>query len=835
MREGLEKASLDMNLGGDIGFRSITRNYDVGALKSHTPCSVTPSFKRVIEEEISSTQYFMNQRGLGYPSLQDYSPFDAERINYARELLKSINTEGSQRDYPIVSRMMRMYDANNTERRRLGYMDAVSIGVTDLLATDRLDSLTLNAFECRDKSGKTISCMQKLIEVSRDLNNTRKNPRKQMKAIGYRDEYSSQAIGYRDEYSSLFAIKDMYKSNMCDAADGSGKRSCLEFVFEKMMNDGTQVPMDVYIAIMSNRDFTKYADTVINVGSGNIALRDVVCQNVKLFDLGDYLVKTKTLGNVGNNRPRFDNLAANLHSMCKGCDKIKDPLDKRLCMDADLFDENGGFLAGKEMNHTSVNEKGQSYGGYSYNYSRWANDYAKDPEASMSHFRYRGSDDIFGLAGVYRVTYDPSKLGLAVNVDRFDYESVVRELVFPAIERTVGKRLSRFKKYHDVQIETYTLDRDDPTNYKISVYFTHRDESGNQHDAVETYNIPEMFSKGGLISSDDMKKTVIRTKDIADSIRRISTMKSSESKDNVLTMTISNRPSDFMRASTGQPWTSCMGFRQFPGLGGLNRALLTKMNLGSYIAFVSGDDLDGGWKARMILVPSMEHPMEVVNGSPTNMFRIEEPYGLPQFTAVMQAALRIIMRENGYNAPGSYSREAHGGRQIEEYIYNSSNPNNFADSVTRRGGSYGDQGTGSRGGRRRAALMEELWDESLSKCIEKVASGTAFSVGSRSFKKEEDCGFFLDEKISKHEMSSAYVKTLFSKGLLSKDLERNYRHTVGNDEDGDSYFFFGYDGILDPTHVITTVDDKSLEYSKKLVSVEKIKPLTTVRGRGVPV
>lgn len=805
----LSEAALEMNIT-EVGFLDVASEYDLGSIRSHVPSFATPAFKKVIQDDIVTTQMFADL-DLG-PGIT----FTPDRSGYSRELMKSI-TDGTSRETPIVSRIMKLYDANAPYFA--DYSDYGNVGVTELLSQSRTDNLSLAVYECKDAySGKTISCMQKLVDVSAELSvkRGRLNP-----------------SGYKNEYASLFSMRDMYSPTMCEA--GGTKRSCLEYVFENLANGGVELDMSAYVAVMSSKGFSKYSDVVVKTKAyGDITMRDLVCKNVTLFDLADYMVKSKTMAAVGNSRPRLDHLAVSLHSMCNGCDKIKDPLDKRICYDADCFNEHGGFLADKDKRHTYVNEQNQDYGGYNYDGSKWANEYAKDPESAMSQFRYGAKEDLFGLAGVYTVTYDPSKSGISnIQSGKFDYPGVVMNTILPSMRRSVGKTLKRYKTLSDVKILDFDIDNSEEGNYKAIAKYEGVDGEGRRITEMVTSPIPDLFAKGGLLSSDYMKSMVIKRRGVMDAIRKISTMKSSNVTENTMTLVISNRPADFMRASTGQPWTSCMGFRQYPGNSSLNRSLLTKMNLGAYVAYAAGHELENGWKARMIMVPGMDFPNEPTDrGDVTNIFRVEEPYGLKSYTTVMQSALGIILRENGYNYPGSYSAGAHGDMSLESYIYN--DPRAYGDK-TRRGGTRGRFEGGSHGGTRRNMLMGEIWREATSKCLEKLLKGEAFTLGAGAepFDAVEDCDYFRNRAIPKQglypEPTEEEVESMWAGGVLSKDLARNFRHTVGTTSD--MSFFSGYDGVTNVDMIMKEISDAKLDVFKKHVTVTKVRPLATVRGR----
>jgi hypothetical protein len=266
------------------------------------------------------------------------------------------------------------------------------------------------------------------------------------------------------------------------------------------------------------------------------------------------------------------------------------------------------------------------------------------------------------------------------------------------------------------------------------------------------------------------------------------------------------------------------------------------MNLGAYMCYVAGDELENEWRARCIMVPTMDYPDEPTKlGGTTNQFQIEESYGLPAFYDPMRSALGIILREHGYNDEGSYNREAHGGRYQNAYIYNDSDSDRYTDRITRRGGSYGTLGTGAQGGTRYNMLTKEIWDEASARCLEKILSGS-FMMSSDGAQKEfstaEDCEFFSENTVLPRGKTTYVVPSynlaeeMNEIGLLSKDLFRNYRHVMGTPET--ISFMFGYNGAMHDELNIHEISNDDLRRMKSMVTVEKVKPLTTVRGRNAP-
>ena len=288
-----------------------------------------------------------------------------------------------------------------------------------------------------------------------------------------------------------------------------------------------------------------------------------------------------------------------------------------------------------------------------------------------------------------------------------------------------GRNYADTKIREDVTIVDFDIDVNIENNYKILTHITFKDRDGNEKQDTIVSTIPELFSKGGILSSDEMKSAIMYTRTIRDDINRIATMAVSKKEENEFELVISNRPADFLRASTGQAWTSCMGFRQYPGASGNNRTLLTKMNLGGYVAYLAGNEFDNGWKARVIITPVMDEPNEKhPSGRVTNMFRVDEMYGIKAYFVILRSALGIILREHGYNAPDSYDIRDHGGRGVSTYIFNEGQcRGGYTTTTTRRGGSCGNGEPGAFGGTLFSNITREMWAKSYEKCIERVLAG----------------------------------------------------------------------------------------------------------------
>jgi hypothetical protein len=809
MMANLSVASKEMNITGYSGFQSVSEDYDIGSMKSHSVSYSTPLFRQVLVDDLEVYSKYL-------PMLPDIS-FDREHNTYVRELIKSIDGE-ARREYLIAPRLLKLYDINQQYINT--FADYIAIGIPDIISPDRMESVSLNTFECKNGEGKTISCVQKIVDMVPAM-------------YIYRAESGESQKS--DEFQRLFSLRDMYKPKMCDLGDNN-KISCLEYA---MTHYNTVVPrqlknnMGMYVAMMSNKEFPKYADSVIKTADGKEeTLRSLVCSRVDLFHLSHYLMTSKgSHHNVGDRRPRYDHLALALHSTCSGCDKVKDPLDKRVCVDSDCFK---GFIADTELEHSLTNEKGESYGGYNILVDNWATAYAKDPEFSMSHFKYRGEDDLFGLSGVYDITFDPARLGVVNNVERFDYAKVVEEDIFPAIRRTIGTKFKKFKNLNNVVIKDVILNTDVDNDWAVTAYLHGYDGSNSEVDWSESIPVSEIFTKGRLLGAEDVRGKAVKYKHIENAIKKIATMKTVKKAGGKLTMVISNRPADFLRSSTCQQWTSCMGFRSYPGKSGLNRSLLTKMNMGGYVAYVASDELSPSWMGRMLMTPAMEKP-----GERDSAFIVDQLYGLPQYEGAINSALGVILREHGYNGVGSYNPDAHAGRSPGNYVFNDNKLYMRSDltpamKATRRGG-LSPNDDGGFGGIRLSELSHEARQMAIKNCIERTSAGESILViedprnpeDSYSMRNEGDCKSYLTSEDARpggfyQEMSPHMAMGLFGSGLITKDLAYNIRFSDN---------WISYDGGT-VNHKLDEIDGQTLHRMQDLMSVIKVKDLSTIRGRG---
>ena len=650
------------------GLRSIIINYDIGTEKCHPPSIEFGDLKAEIDEEISDLGVW------GDKIFGDSENDVQKRLRYLKELKESVTAEESPRPMQIAPRLFKLYDATRDRTRfspdygklkshYSSWRNAMKrTGVTDMAQSTRVGGLTLNMFECKDEENRTISCMQKLLDTVK----SESDYRSRLSISGERDE----DLALR----SVFSLPGIFSPGMC-LADGK-KVSCFEYAWPSYSR---YVTPSTYIDILAGKDFKKNKATQVSVknpATGNteeLTLQEAVCRNVSLYDLAEHMHDTRTQHSVTNGRPRFDSQALELYSPCAGCDDIKDPIGKRMCLDRALFD---AYIKPGNSSKTGNN----ALNSHDKQYWEWVNTFVDKPERLYNPFPYHKSDDLFGIAGVYDIEYDPrgytSVASSEHQNDMSKYADAVENSLWPALKRAKGMKFPRFGEYKDVVVEDIVLlprARVLLDDYQIKLAFGGKDKEGKTKKWEQIIPVVDLFTKGGMLNRDDARMYISKYRNVDNAVNLIMTRKNSVGKSDTGTsrikLIISNRPSDFLRASLGQKWTSCMGFKAYKSCG-MNHSLLTYMNLGSYIAFLASDEFSTGWLSRTYVVPAMEKPNDKWGKkSKSNTFLVLKPYGLPDYSQILKESVARVLYENGYNHPGAFFEEKYAGHDAQGFVY----------------------------------------------------------------------------------------------------------------------------------------------------------------------
>jgi hypothetical protein len=760
--EGKEKAIKDtdeldviskrFNLDEDPGYRVMASEYDPGNSKVHSPSKTFGEFKHVLESQLEDYK-------IQFPGNNPPLRPTAEGVRYTQELIRSITSDKSSKEIQIVPKLYKMVDVYSQMFYGGLELDYNRIGIKSMIGSGRPSPLTLNMFECRDvDSGKTISCIQKQIDF-----------------VNWLALHNFSVDAYVDP---VMTYKDLFKPDMCTQLDTGQKMTCMEYAYNRLNKYWDDAS---YISLISRKDFNKIADVKIDTPKGKMNVLDAVCNQSSLRGIAYYLHETKTAATVTNGNPSFDGTALSIYGQRCACADKKTPLDRRICMDTECFNT-----------YVSKNHWSNKYigAGLSKGTKGMLFQEGKVRDAMFPQI-YHDSQDYFNLGGVYEITYKPSEYRIT-STERFNYDDAVLGILFPAIKRVEGMKLARFGDKKNVKIEDITLLSPNPDHedYVIQVVFTEigTGDPGEEKGWIEHYLASTIFLRGGLLNRDDIRMKAIRYKNESDTVEKIMTRGAGASTStSKIKLIISNRPADFMRASTCQDWSSCMNIEN----GMYNSALPFYMSTGGYVAYLASDELAPNWYARSLMIPAMrykrgdKHESGDDDDDPNNTFRVNSVYGISMYKPLLKDAIQIILRDNGYNEPNSFVT----GGDSEEFILNETNIKK---------------------------IKNDIWmnnrKEAYRNCLEKILKGESVNLPNANVATTpEDC-----EKLTKTLKHGGFrMEDIYAKGLIS---DRFFRRFEVMSEWDTSY--------LDAKSIPEEIKSYDLDYSKDKVSIQYLNPIT---------
>lgn len=737
----LKRLSEELNIDKDPGFRRLSGQYDIGSLKVHQPSKMFEAFKPVLDAQL--VDYMVDYTKLDDKHKPPINP-TREAIRYTQDLVRSITSDRLSKETQMVPKIFKMVDVYSNMMHN--YDDYACTGAESILSNegDRKTPVTLNMFECKDvATDKTISCLQKQID-----------------AVKYTSERFHTSSDVSVHVGGVMALKDIFKPEMCTNMETGDKITCLEYAYNNLsdyMSDWS------YVALISRKDFSKVADLEINTDRGKQKLSDVVCKRATINSISNYLESSRASHSVTNGHPTFDGSAMNLIEKCK-CANRKTPLDRRICMDTLCF-------------NSYIDEA-----------SAWTSGYLGDGitetgvRNAMYPQIYHDSRDYFGASGVYDVTYKPSEYRITDN-ERFDYGTAVREVLYPAIKRVKGMKLARLGDKKNVVITSVSLvtPSEPQDDYIIDVVYI--DE--NDKTWLEHYPAAQIFIRGGLLNREDMRTRVIRYKNENDTVEKILTRGAGKpSTEAKLKLVVSNRPSDFMRASTCQDWRSCMNLED----GCYNGMLPFVAGMGGYMAYLASDEFSPSWYARTQLLPVMRYkegdPKKDENEDPNNTIRINDVYGLSMYKPLLKDAIRVVLRGHGYNEPGSFK-----SGNSDDFIMDGHNVK---------------------------LIKEDIWMncrmEAYRNCLERVISGENVSLPNGKIASVEDDCEYLKLTLKR---GGARISDMYNSGLISRVTFD--RFTIIDNWQSD---------YIDSSGVDMVTLDSTLNDIKKKVNVNYSHPIT---------
>lgn len=663
----------------DPGFNAISSEYDIGSLKTHSPSKMYVSFASAIKDQIAD--YELDEEVASAVGATQ------SKLDYSRELLASVSSDKPSRETSIVPRIYKLADV-------YGNIDELNkIGFGALVNPDRPVQVSYNMFECKDDENRTISCMQKHIdEVGRQCK-------------------TGTAPACKIAVSSVVKMKDVFKDGMCtDYGNAGEKIPCIVYAFKKLP---AKFDSEAYTEIISRKDFGKARDYQVAVPGGTTkALSELICSHVSIEKISKQLLKMHPFSveqqhAIQNQHPSHDGAALKLYSNCT-CAGVADPMERRMCIDMQCFRE---YVRGRSNERNwAVDFLGLDNSPDAYRRAFDERD-RNDPEDygnkiaknltidgvrdAYYPYVYNDSTDYYGLAGVYNVDYNPANYHIT-NVERvdaagkitpvFNLRSVLRDTMIPAVQRTKGmvipmvvpeindtgdyatdangnpKEIKGKAKIEFVDL----VDPTDPENddYKFEIRFSYPDNRFLNGKVYWTKFYPaiEAFGGKGFFGRSDLKDVVIRYKSERELVKQMLTRQKAAEGTSSLKLVVSNRPADYMRASTCQSWRSCLHSDlagtsdRSPGFN--SNALAHYVGTGGYVAYLASDEFSPTWISRAFMLPLMKRK----KGDPersdardvdyNNNFRINKVYGLTSHKDLLRDVLSILLREKGYNKDG---------------------------------------------------------------------------------------------------------------------------------------------------------------------------------------
>ena len=759
----LKRLTDEFNMDISPGFLETTLEYDIGSIKAHPPGKLFAQFKSSIESQLDDYKHYSVELS------QSPMAISEDNIRYVSDLQNSINPKKPTRDIQIASRLFKLADLYHDNEA-----DPM-IGITHLYGNRT--PISLNYSECKNYNNETISCLQKQIDLM---------------------HMRYQRTGSNHYADGAFTLKDIFKPDLC-SFEGK-KMSCFEYAYSGLHKGMTH---DAFLSIITRKDFKSAAGIKIVYDGKETTLGEMVCENVSFRGIASriYNNRTERIHDVTNGNPTYDGEALEIFSRCK-CSGITDPMGKRICEDTACYKSLVGSPQSgrRHQQEPEVDEDGNEYypdddeadpnGGNEWTYAYIANRAGGITMDSVRNEMYpivfKDSEDYFGVSGVYDVEYNPSEYTITSN-ERFNYDDAVKGTIYPAIRRLVGRTISRYKNKSNIQIVDIGMSEpsDSNSDFDIRVVFKVKDD-----DTIPTweehFSPAQIFLRGGLLNPEDVRMKAIRFKNENGIVERILTMGSISKTPgkNKIKLIVSNRPADFLRASSCQNWSSCMNIKD----GCYNNSLPFYMATGGYVAYLAGEEFASKWMARTMLLPTMMKRRADLTGTEpdhtNNNFRINDVYGLSMYKPLLIDAVQVILRDHGYNEPRSFKTP----NGADTAIFNNLKQ-----------------------------IKMDVWmnnrKEAYRNCLERIANGGSISMERiGTIETPDDCTKLLNvmsnDGVRIHPMAAA--------GLIS---DRNYRRYQGMMGSIGNWYTEYIDGGMGAK--ITTADDK-LNDIRKVLSVERV-------------
>jgi len=424
---------------------------------------------------------------------------------------------------------------------------------------------------------------------------------------------------YLDKIISSIELSELVKPR-CVGAEGS-TTTCLSSVLEAKYEP--DLPDDVRFKIISStKAFRELKDQVVRIGGIDHLFKNLVCKDTRegVRGLNNILYRMKQQGRTlgpGDEGPGQEGYAVKYYGECHGCADTG-TFESRRCFDDICF--NG--LVADDFRETMA-------------------EYYRDGTLYSN-----GGRDSLGISGVYKVKDPGQDKELAAA-----YIKTVR-----AIERKVSAFLSdpgkipalrtKYKGGKNVVIRFMGFEY--PNNPKelfekpIAAKFAYVSEDADTNGAIlgDTKLAMSEITK----RPKEVGKLISTNADLAGEIHKVVTAK--PSKGTVLTMVVSQRAADAMRASSCNNWTSCVSISASPSGGMVPNSLSTTFvhGIGGYTAYIASSEFDPMWFGRATIAA-----IDADGDGEPHCAMVTPLYGLPGQTALLRDALTELFHSKGIN------------------------------------------------------------------------------------------------------------------------------------------------------------------------------------------
>ena len=501
----------------------------------------------------------------------------------------------------------------------------------------------LNIGGCRDEDiDKSTTCLHTSIQVAKKygLNQWRmskmsferasgesKRIRRFFEAVPSTDSEKDIADEYVNKIIDSKELKDLLRP-MCISKDGS-LTSCLAAVLET--KHGTGLPPSSTFKFIASKSFDAIKDQVVKIAGVERTLASLICRDSArgVMEMDDYLYKLKQSPSgpivPGMEGPAAEGSAIEYYGRCHGC-KDDETLDSRKCFDDICWD---GMIEDDFKNTIS--------------------EYRRDGTL------YTNGRDILGISGVYKMK-EPGQTDFAGSSKYISSVRAIERKVASVLENPDNYPVLR-TKYKGKNVIVAFRGFSYPTPEKvfekdITVMFSYISEEADDTLGKSLQDSELPISQ--ITGQKQLGKLISNNVDLVREIDKAVKSKPSK-KDTFLTVVISTRAADILKASTCQNWTSCLSLSGGYHSGGMvpnSLALPFIKDIGGYISYIASNEFSPKWHARALIAPVDPRKSNDADYPPKTApcAYVTPAYGIDKYKTMLLSAISEIFYQRGINS-----------------------------------------------------------------------------------------------------------------------------------------------------------------------------------------